>query len=117
MTTSGPAFYFDCPPSARRVAAAGLGAQSLHIRSPSGALLAEWPYAELGVFSAPEGVLRLGRPRSPDAARLESSDSELAIALGERAGAVRRVGEVDRRSRAKVVGWSVAALVAAVLVA
>jgi Zn-dependent protease with chaperone function len=117
MTTSGPALYFDGRTSARLAATAELGAQSLHIRSPSGDLLAEWPYAELGVFSAPEGVLRLGRPRSPDAARLEIRDSGLAIAFGQRAGAVRRVGEVDRRSRAKVVGWSVAALVSAVLVA
>jgi len=89
----------------------------LHIRSPAGDLLAEWPYAELGVFSAPEGVLRLGRPgaRMPPASR--SATCELAIAFGQQAGAVRRVGEVDRRSRAKVVGWSVAALVSAVLVA
>jgi Zn-dependent protease with chaperone function len=117
MTTSGPALYFDGRTSARLAATAELGAQSLHIRSPTGDLLAEWPYAELGVFSAPEGVLRLGRPRSPDAARLEIRDSGLAIAFGQLAGAVRRVGEVDRRSRAKVVGWSFAALVSAVLVA
>ncbi|HZE45724.1 MAG TPA: M48 family metallopeptidase [Xanthobacteraceae bacterium] len=117
MTTSGPALYFDGRTSARLAATAELGAQSLQIRSPSGDLLAEWPYAELGIFSAPEGVLRLGRPRSPDAARLEIRDSGLAIGFGQRAGAVRRVGEVDRRSRAKVVGWSFAALVSAVLVA
>jgi Zn-dependent protease with chaperone function len=117
MTTSGPAFYFDGRTGARLAVTAELGAQSLQIRSPSGDLLAEWSYAELGVFSSPEGVLRLGRPRSPDAARLEIRDSGLAIAFGLRAGAVRRVGEVDRRSRAKVVGWSFAALISAVLVA
>src|SRR3954447_3794025 len=117
MTTSGPAFYFDGRTSVRLAATAELGAQSLHIRSPSGDLLAEWPYTELGVFSAPEGVLRLGRPRNPETARLEIRDSGLAIAFGQLAGGVRRVGEIDRRSRAKVVGWSLAALISAVLVA
>jgi Zn-dependent protease with chaperone function len=117
MGTSGPAWYFDGRTSARLAATAELGAQSLQIRSPSGDLLAEWPYAELGVFSAPEGVLRLGRPRSSGAARLEIRDSELAAAFDARAGAVRRVGAIDRRSRVKVVGWSLAALVSAVLVA
>jgi len=117
MITSGPAWYFDGRTSARLAATAELGAQSLQIRSPSGDLLAEWPYAELGVFSAPEGVLRLGRPRSPGAARLEIRDSELAAAFDAQAGAVRRVGALDRRSRLKVVGWSFAALVSAVLVA
>ena len=117
MRTSGPAWYFDGRTSARLAVTAELGAQSLQIRSPSGDLLAEWPYAELGVFSAPEGVLRLGRPRSPGAARLEIRDSELAAAFDARAGAVRRVGAIDRRSRVKVVGWSLAALVSAVLVA
>src|SRR5258705_3459393 len=115
MTTSGPALYFDGRTSARLAATAELGAQSVQIRSPSGDLLAEWPYPELGIFSAPEGVLRLGRPRSPDAARLEIRDSGLAIAFGQRAGAVRRVGEVDRRSRVKVVRWSFAGLVSEAL--
>src|SRR3979411_3523888 len=100
MTTSGTALYFDGRTRARPAATAELGFQSMQIRSPSGDLLAEWPYAELGVFSAPEGVLRLGRPRSPDAARLEIRDSGLAIAFGQRAGAGRRVGGVGRRSRA-----------------
>jgi Zn-dependent protease with chaperone function len=117
MRNSGPAWYFDGRTSARLAATAELGAQSLQIRSPSGDLLAEWPYAELGVFSAPEGVLRLGRPRSPGAARLEIRDSELAAAFDAHAGAVRHVGAIDRRSRVKVVGWSLAALVSAVLVA
>src|SRR3979411_2300201 len=117
MTTSGTALYFDGRTRARPAATAELGFQSMQIRSPSGDLLAEWPYAELGVFSPPQGALRLGRPRSPDAARLEIRDSGLEIAFGPRAGGVRWRGEVDRRSRAKVVGWSVAALVSAVLVA
>src|SRR3979490_2753493 len=105
MTTSRPALYFDGRTSARLAATAALGTQSMQIRSPSGDLLAEWPYAELGGFPAPEGVLRLGRPRSPDAARLEIRDSGLAIAFGQQAGAVRRGGEADRRSRAQGVGW------------
>src|SRR3981081_4825079 len=103
MTTSGPALYFDGRTSARLAATAELGTQSMQIRSPSGDLLAEWPYAELGVFSSPEGVLRLGRPRSPDAARLEIRDSGLATPRGQRAGAGRHVGEGDRRRRAHVV--------------
>jgi Zn-dependent protease with chaperone function len=44
-------------------------------------------------------------------------DGALASAFDARAGAVRRVGAIDRRSRLKVVGWSLAALASAVLVA
>jgi Zn-dependent protease with chaperone function len=117
MTLSGPALYFDGLTGARREASVELGARSLQIRSPSGEALAEWPYAELGVFSAPEGVLRLGRPKSPLVARLEIRDSALASAFGERAGAIRRVGAIEFRSRVRVVGWSLAALVSAGLVA
>jgi Zn-dependent protease with chaperone function len=117
MTTTGSAIYFDGVTSARRDAAVELGATALQIRAPAGDLLAEWPYAEIAAFAAPEGVLRLGRADSPLAARLELRDPALTTAFNARAGAVRQIGAINRRTRAKVVGWSLAAAASAVLLA
>src|SRR3981189_2365065 len=75
------------------------------------------PMRSSGSFPPPGASCASARPGGRGAPRLEIRDSGLAIGFGQRAGAVRRVGEIDRRSRAKVVGWSFAALVSAVLVA
>ena len=61
MTTPGTAIFFDGVTSARQAVAVELGASGLHIGTPLGDPFAEWPYAELAAFSAPEGVLRLNR--------------------------------------------------------
>ena len=117
MITSGPAIFFDGVTSARRDVTIGLDAATMRIRTRAGETLDEWRYAEVAAFSAPEGVLRLGRPASPMVARLEIRDPALATAFNAQAGAVRQVGAVDRRTSAKVVGWSLAAAASAVVLA
>jgi Zn-dependent protease with chaperone function len=117
MSTSGPGIFFDGVTSARQEVTVELGPAAVQIRSAGSELLAEWPYADIAAFSAPEGLLRLGRAKSPVLARLEIRDGELAAAFNARAGAIKRIGAVDRRTSTKVVAWSLAAAVSAVLVA
>jgi Zn-dependent protease with chaperone function len=50
-------------------------------------------------------------------ARLEIHDGGLAAALQARAGRIRQFGAVEPRTRVKVVGWSLAAVASALLVA
>jgi Zn-dependent protease with chaperone function len=117
MTTTGPANFFDGMTSARRQATVELTADTVQIRDPAGELLAEWRYAELASYSAPEGMLRLGLAKNPLPARLEIRDRALASTFDAHAGTVKRVGAIDRRTSAKVVAWSLAAVVSAVLIA
>ena len=92
--------------------------QSLQIRSPSGDLLAEWPYARArSLLRRPRAFCASVAPGAPAPPASRSATASLAAAFDAHAGAVRRVGAIDRRSRVKVVGWSLAALVSAVLVA
>src|SRR5215472_11612519 len=117
MTTTGPANFFDGVTSARRQVMVELTPDSVQIRDPAGEPIADWPYAELASYAAPEGVLRLGLAKNPQPARLEIRDRALADAFEARAGAVKREAAVDRRTRAKVVAWSLAAATSAVLIA
>jgi len=117
MTTTGPANFFDGVTSARRQVMVELTPDSVQIRDPAGEPIADWPYAELASYAAPEGVLRLGLAKNPQPARLEIRDHALADAFEARAGAVKREAAVDRRTRAKVVAWSLAAATSAVLIA
>ena len=115
--TFGPANFFDGVTSARHEAVVELGAQALQVRGAAGELLADWSYPDIAVMSAPEGVLRLGLAKGPLPARLEIRDPGLAAAFDERTGSVKRISATDRRTRTKVVGWSLAAAVSAVLLA
>src|SRR3974390_1922233 len=117
MTTSGTATFFDGATAARRDAAVELGPEALRIGAPAGDLLAEWAYADLASFSAPEGVLRVGLARSPVLARLEIRDAALAAAVAQSICTRAHVRLTSRRTQARVVGWSLAATVSAVLVA
>ncbi len=117
MTTSGAAIFFDGVTSARRAVMLELGATALQVRAPAGDVLAEWPYGELAAYAAPDGVLRLGRAKSPVLARLEIHDRDVAAAFTAQAGPVKQFGAVEPRTRVKVVGWSLAAVTSALLVA
>jgi Zn-dependent protease with chaperone function len=117
MTTPGTAIFFDGVTSARQTVTLQPGVSALRVHAPDGATLAEWPYAEVAAFSAPEGMLRLGLAKSPVLARLEIRDAGLAAAVAAHAGPIRQVGAIDGRTRVKVVGWSFAAVVSALLVA
>jgi Zn-dependent protease with chaperone function len=116
--TTGSAIFFDGVTSARQTVTIELGETALQVRGPDdGAALAEWPYGELAAYAAPDNVLRLGRAKSPVLARLEIHDQDLAAAFTARAGNVKHFGAVEPRTRVKVVGWSLAAVTSALLVA
>jgi Zn-dependent protease with chaperone function len=117
MTTSGQGSYFDGVTSARHDVTVELAAAAVQIRAVDGALLAQWPYGELDSLSAPANVLRIGRRDDPVLARLEILDPQLAAAIDQRSVPIDRSGRAERRSRAKVVAWSLAAIVSLVLVA
>ena len=117
MTATGPAIFFDGVTGARQTVTVELGATALTVRAPAGEPLAEWSYSDLAAYAAPDGVLRLGRAKSPVLARLEIRDRELAAAFNAQAGRITQFGAVDRRTRVKVVGWSLAAVTSALLVA
>jgi Zn-dependent protease with chaperone function len=113
---SGPGVFYDGTTSARHSVSVELERDALLVRAAEGYLLARWPYGELEHLSAHEGMLRLGRAGSPVLARLEVHDPALAAAIDERAATVDRTGASERRGRAKVVFWSIAAVVSLVLV-
>lgn len=117
MKTSGPGIFFDGITSARREAVLEIAPEAVQIRAATGELLAEWAYADLASLSAPEGVLRVGRAKTPLLARLEIRDAELAASLEQRIGARARVRLTSRHTQLRVVAWSLAAAVSAALVA
>ena len=114
---SGSATYFDGKSSLRQSVTIDTAPTALRIQSADGTLLAEWPYAELQSFTAPEGTLRLGRRRNPLLARLEIRDAALAAAIDQEATTIDRSGLSERRNRRKVVAWTFAATASLVLVA
>jgi len=113
--TSGQAIFFDGVTGVRRTATAELGLTTMEISAPDGEALAAWRYGELATYSAPDGMLRVGPATGP--ARLEIRDRELAAAFTARAGRIPQPGAVEPRTRLKVVGWSLAAVASALLVA
>jgi len=113
--TSGQAIFFDGVTSVRRTATVDLGPTAMEIRAPDGEALAAWRYGELATYSAPDGMLRVGLATS--SARLEIRERDLAAAFTARAGRIQQLGAVEPRTRLKVVGWSLAAVAAALLVA
>jgi hypothetical protein len=117
MTTCGPAIFFDGASTARHHVTVELAPAALVIRAVDGAVLADWPYDHLDHLSAPAHVLRLGRAGSPVLARLEVREPELAAAIDHRSLPVDRSGRSDRRMRAKVIAWSLAATASLLAVA
>src|SRR5438445_12788186 len=117
MKTSGSGTFFDGVTSARREVAVALAPLGVQIRSADGTLLAEWAYADIGTFSAPAGVVRLGLAKSPVLARLDIRDAELPAALTQHAGAIERGGVTSRGTQLRVVAWRLGAAVSLILVA
>ena len=111
MTTTGPAIFFDGRTSARQHVTVEIATDALHVRSADGTLLAQWPYGEIEQLSSHEGVLRLGRYRSPNLTRLEIHDPAFAHIIDERAVGGDRTGAAERRSRRRVAVWAIAATV------
>lgn len=114
---TGAGTFFDGMTSTRHDVTVEAAPERLRVRAADGALLAEWAYDELQALPAPESVLRLGRHDSPILARLEIRDVALAAAVKQLAVTLDPTGAAERRSRVKVVGWTLAACVSIVLVA
>src|SRR6185437_1066118 len=116
-TSSGAGIYFDGRTSARQEVTVALGETSLRIFAPAGTPLAEWPYDDIVGLSAPGATLRLGRRGGATLERLEILDAQLGAEIDTRAAYVDRGGLRQRRQRASVVGWTIAATVSLLLVA
>jgi predicted Zn-dependent protease len=116
MAVAGRGIFFDGASSARRPVLVELASDGLVVRDAEERdMLARWPYDELDHLAAPEGVLRLAHAGAKQLARLEVRDPALAHAIDEASIPVDRTGAAERRSRLKVIGWSVAATVALVV--
>src|SRR5436190_24043135 len=112
MAAAGSGIFFDGASSARRPVLVELAADGLVVRDAEERdMLARWPYDELDRLAAPEGVLRLGHAGARLLARLEVRDPALAAAIDEASVPVDRSGAGERKSRLKVIGWSIAAVV------
>lgn len=109
---TGPGIFFDGLLSARRDVTVELKSDGVVIRDAvERDQLARWPYGELEELAAPEGVLRVARAGSKVLARLEVRDPALAHAIDEASVPVDRTGTAERRSRRKIIGWSLAAAI------
>jgi predicted Zn-dependent protease len=116
MANLGSGIFFDGVTSARRAVLVELARDGVVVRDAEERdMLARWPYDELDHLAAPEGVLRLGHAGARSLARLEVRDPALAAAIDEASVPVGRSGAAERRSRLKVIGWSIAAVLSLVL--
>jgi Zn-dependent protease with chaperone function len=107
----GTGIFFDGATSARRPVLLQLSPEGLVIRDAEDRdMLARWAYDRLEHLPAPDGVLRLGFAGSRVTARLEVHNMDLAHRIDEASVPVDRSGASERRSRLKVVGWSIAAM-------
>jgi Zn-dependent protease with chaperone function len=117
MTTIGTGIYFDGRTSARHDVRVELTPVAIRFFAPDGAVLAEWSYDEIDLLSGPNDVLRVGKRNGLSLARLEVLDPRLAADIDERSVPIERSGLTERRSRRKVMGWTIAAAVSMVLMA
>ena len=105
---SGSGIFFDGNTSARQDVTVELAPVDLLLRSHTGQLLAQWPYAELDQVVSPDQVMRLSRGHK-SLARLEIRDPAFAAAVDEMAARVDRTGAVQRRMSMKVAALVIVA--------
>ena len=118
MTANGKGMFFDGATSARRPVLIELTPDYLAVRDAEHRdIIARWRYDRLDHLYAPEGILRLGEVGARAPARLEVRDAALIAAIDDISVPVDRSGANERRSRMKVVGWSVVATIVLVLAA
>jgi Zn-dependent protease with chaperone function len=110
MTTTGTGIFYDGVTSDRRKVVVEIGDDAIRVGAPGGVPLACWAFADITPLTGPAGVLRIGLTNATAAARLEIHDQALAAVLLTRAKPADRSGLTDRRTRAKVVAYSIAAI-------
>jgi len=113
--SQGAGVFFDGVTGARHEVMLDLAPAALRILSPSGAVLAEWPYGDIERLSAPADILRLGRKDNAVLARLEVRDPALIAMIGTHASGVDPGAVLEHHDRVRVVGWSLAAALSLVL--
>ncbi len=112
MLAAGKAIFFDGVTSARRPVLIELAPDVLVVRDEEHRdVIARWRYDRLEQIPAPGGLLRLGEIGAIVPARLEVRDPALATAIDHASVPVDRSGARDRRSRMKVIGWSLVAVI------
>ncbi len=116
MANAAPGIFFDGKTSVRHAVTVELDPTALLVRGDGGQLLARWPYEELQQLASRDGILRLGRARNRDLARLEVRDPAFAAAIDELSGPVDRTGAMERRNRQRVVIWSIVAVISLLVV-
>jgi Peptidase family M48 len=110
LMTTGTGIFYDGLTSARRVVAVDIAGDMVEVTALDGAVLARWRLEEVYPLATSNDVLRVGVASAKVAARLEIHDSALAAAFLTRLKQADRTGLTDRRTRLKVVAYSLAAV-------
>ena len=110
MTTNGTGIFYDGLTSERHKVGVDITGGAIEMRAPDGALKARWRLDEVYPLATSNDVLRIGVASAKVAARLEIHDSELAAALLALLKRTDRSGLTDRRTRLKVVAYSLVAI-------
>jgi Zn-dependent protease with chaperone function len=110
---SDSAIYFDGMSNRRRPAALAF-ADALEINADEGASV-RWTYADIRRADSPSGTLRVMCMTAPALARLEIRDAALAAELASRCAKLDD-HHPGRRGVARIVGWSLAAMISIVAV-
>lgn len=111
MATNGTGIFYDGLTSDRHKVAVEIDGDAIAVKAADGAMLARWPLDEVYPLATSDDVLKIGVASATVAARLEIHDRALAAALLGRLRRTDRSGLTDRRTRFKVVAWSLAAIV------
>jgi Zn-dependent protease with chaperone function len=110
MATSGTGIFYDGLTSERHKVTVDIVRSFIVASGPDGAVKAQWRLDEVYPLATSNDVLRIGLASAKVAARLEIHDSELAAALLSRLKKTDRSGMTDRRTRFKVVAYSLVAI-------
>jgi hypothetical protein len=110
MTTTGPGIFYDGLTSDRHKAVVAIVGNAIEVKAPDGAHLARWRLEEVYPLATTNEVLRVGLASAKVATRLEIHDSALAAELLARIKQADRSGLTDRRTRLKVVAYSLVAI-------
>jgi len=114
--TDPAAIFYDGLTARRRMVTLTLAAADMVIEQ-DGVTLARWPYNSLRQQDAPPGCLRLACTTAPELARLEIADGSLAGEILRRCPAIGQAHRAGRKTKLRIVGWSVAAAISLVLTA
>jgi Zn-dependent protease with chaperone function len=107
---NGTGIFYDGLTSERQKVGVGIAGDAVEIRAVDGTLKAQWPLGDVYPLATSDEVLRIGIATAKVAARLEIHDQALAAALLGRLKRRDRSGLTDRRTRFKVVAYSLAAI-------